>query len=187
MRFANQRKEALAHDIDSETGVLPGGGAAASETARRLRDGMLHLRNATVGDHGRVADAGEREAELQAALADLRAVVLAAGSLQAPENAQKARRCLALALFSAACERMRAQKPGEETRSLFDEAVSLAPGLGDERRDEARRYLAYVTYAVGKERLLKRDFGAAAECFETALDPANELKRWLSAEHVRQS
>ena len=127
------------------------------------------------------ADEADREAEVQEALPGLRAAVAAAspGEVQGRDNVKKAQHCLALALFCAACDRMRAKKAGGPTRELLQEAVALAPGLHKERREEARRYLAYATYAAGKEKLQKREFGAAMEHLDAVLDPEGELVRWL--------
>ena len=60
------------------------------------------------------ADEADREAEVQEALPGLRAAVAAAssGEMQDRDNVKKAQHCLALALFCAACDRMRAKKAG---------------------------------------------------------------------------
>eukprot|EP00937_MAST-01D_sp_MAST-1D-sp2_P004761 g4761.t1 len=151
------------------------GGAAAASPVHHLSDGVAHY-NAALNTATKL---DKRAAELQAAVHDLRAATDAAdaGEMQDPENTDAARRYLAHALFFSAHSRMRARKPSGETRGQLREALLLAPGLNSKQQAKALRYLAHVTYASGKEKLLKRDFEEAAECFGAVTDP--ELRQYL--------
>ena len=118
-----------------------------------LRDGMQHLQVALKRGEGAL-DEGTRELRLEQAVVVLRAAVESAdaGEMQVAENVEQAHRCLALALFVSGCQALK-QKKSSDAHRLFDEAIRQRPGLGDGRRDEARRHRAYALYALGKELL----------------------------------
>eukprot|EP00937_MAST-01D_sp_MAST-1D-sp2_P003080 g3080.t1 len=167
------------HEASVGAALSSSGDKASAD--RALHDGLSHLRAALPGARSE-ADDSKREAEMQGAFQNLRQVV--EGRVGAGQAQDIARRCLALALFVSACERMRAQDPNAVTCEQLREAVQLAPGLGDKRRNEARRYLAYATYAMGKDKLQNRDFAEACACFERVLDHEGGLRRWLDPEKL---